>query len=352
MRAAGRSATLGSLIIWLAAAGLTAQQPGERPVPRSAPGVSGAAFRRIEAARRAAGAEWETVFRVTCGGALSFAGPPRVPPARSNTPPPVEEWHRDPVKVFDNLYYVGMQEHSAWAITTTDGIIIVDALYDYSVAHSVEQGLRTLGLNPAEIKYVLVTHAHADHAGGAKYLQEKFGARVVMSAADYELLSQQNPPWLPRHDVTATDAMPLTLGDVTIALHVTPGHTLGTLSMVFPVRDRGRRHLVATWGGTGFNFGADAMRLSTYAAQAGRMKLIAMQHKADVLLSNHTQLDASDRKLPMMSSRGAGAHPFVIGTDAVGRYFDVVGSCAGAGERIVLERGKFGAGVGGAAPSQ
>ncbi len=83
-----------------------------------------------------------------------------------------ETWHAEPAKVFDNLYYVGMTEYSAWAITTTQGIILIDAVYDYSVEDEVVEGLKKLGLNPADIKYVLISHGHLDHAGGAKLLQE------------------------------------------------------------------------------------------------------------------------------------------------------------------------------------
>lgn len=123
--------------------------------------------------------------------------------------------------MFDNLYYVGMTEYSAWAITTSDGIIVLDAIYDYSVAEEVTGGLTKLGLDPKAIKYVIVSHGHLDHAGGAKYLQETYGARLIMSAADYDLLDQQNPSWKPKRDMAATDGMKLTLGDTTLTLITT-----------------------------------------------------------------------------------------------------------------------------------
>jgi hypothetical protein len=80
-------------------------------------------------------------------------------------------------KVFDNLYFLGMYRVLGWAITTSQGIILLDAIYDYSIEAEVDEGLRKLGLNPADIKYVIVSHGHLDHAGGAKFLQEKYGAR-------------------------------------------------------------------------------------------------------------------------------------------------------------------------------
>ena len=86
------------------------------------------------------------------------------------------------------LYWVGMTEYSAWAVTTSEGIIVIDPLYGYSVEEEIVTGLTKLGLDPKSIRYVVVSHAHQDHVGGAALLQQR-GARVVMSAADWEYLA-------------------------------------------------------------------------------------------------------------------------------------------------------------------
>jgi len=193
-----------------------------------------------------------------------------------------------------------------------------------------------LGLNPADIKYVIVSHGHLDHAGGAKYVQEKYGARLIMGAADYDLMDQQNPSWKPKRDMMATDGMKLTLGDFTMTLYVTPGHTEGTISTVFPVRDGKNTHVVATWGGTAFNFGPNRPRLMSYAQQAQRFREIATKARADILLSNHTNFDGSRVKLPAVKARKPGErHPYVIGDDAVRRYLTVVNECARAAIEVV-----------------
>jgi metallo-beta-lactamase class B len=129
---------------------------------------------------------------------------------------------------------------------------------------------------------VLVSHAHLDHAGGAKFLQEKYGARILMSAADWDLLEQQNPPWKPKRDMVVTDGQKLTLGDTTLTMYITPGHTPGTVSSIVPVFDNGQRHIAAAWGGTAFNFGPDKARLQTYAASAARFRDIVTKAGADV----------------------------------------------------------------------
>jgi metallo-beta-lactamase class B len=247
------------------------------------------------------------------------------------TVPPRESWHAEPVKVFDNLYFVGMTEFSAWAVTTSEGIIVIDPLFDYSVEDEIVEGLRKLGLDPADIEYVLVSHGHLDHVGGAKLLQERFGARVLLTAADWDLLERDNPPWKPRRDMEITDGQKLTLGDTTLTMYFTPGHTNGTVSTLIPLRDGGTRHTAALWGGTLFNFGPDAERFTAYAASALKFRDLAAAAGADVLLSNHTDYDGTKEKLPRVATRAAGApHPYVVGAESIRRYLTVANECAQA----------------------
>jgi metallo-beta-lactamase class B len=257
------------------------------------------------------------------GGGRRGGGPPP-PPAR-------ETWYAEPAKVFDNLYFVGMTEFSSWAVTTSDGIIIIDPVFDYSVEAEVVEGLKKLGFDPATIKYVLISHGHLDHAGGAKLLQERFGARVLMAGPDWDMLEKQSPAWKPKRDMDVADGQTLTLGDTTLTLYRTPGHTDGTVSTIIPVRDGSRRHVAALWGGTLFNFGPDRARFNAYAQSAARFREIAEKAGADVLLSNHTDYDGSKTKLPAVAKRQPGApHPYVVGTESVRRYLTVANECAQA----------------------
>jgi metallo-beta-lactamase class B len=296
----------------------------------------------IAAAKAAAGAEHAGLFEAVCDTARSViqqaAAPPRAGGpgrgARAGGPPaspPRDRWHAEPQKVFDNMYFVGQTEFSAWAITTSAGIILLDAIFDYSIEDEVVGGLKTLGLDPGQIKYVIVSHGHLDHAGGAKFLQERVGARLIMTAADYDLMDHDNPVWKPKRDIVATDGYKLTLGDTTLTLYVTPGHTEGTISTLIPVKDGGRPHVAAAWGGTLFNFGPIKPRLVAYAASADRFRDIAAKAGADIILSNHTIYDGSKTKLPAVAARKAGErHPYVVGADSVGRYLTTVRECAQA----------------------
>jgi metallo-beta-lactamase class B len=248
------------------------------------------------------------------------AGPTTTPPAR--TAPERSTWHVEPVKVFDNLYFVGEKEYSSWAVTTSEGIILLDTIWDYSVEDEIVGGLKKLGLDPAQIKYALVTHGHIDHVGGAKFL----------SAADWDLVKKSpRIPTKPRRDMVATDGQKLTLGDTTITLYLTPGHTLGTVSALIPVKDNGKPHLVAEWGGTGFNFEHSRTRFETYAASAARFGDIVAKSGADVLIANHTNLDGSKTKLPALAARKPGEeNPYVIGNGSVRGYVKVAEECARA----------------------
>jgi metallo-beta-lactamase class B len=294
----------------------------------------------VALAKTAAGEDYQNLFNFLCAtpaprggggrGAAAGAGAQRGQGGgqRQAGPPERSTWYAEPVKAFDNLYFVGQSEYSVWALTTSEGIILLDAIFDYSVEDEVDGGLKKLGLDPTKVKYAIVSHAHPDHYAGAKFLQDRYGAHVIMSAADWDVLDRANST-KPKRDMVATDGQKLTLGDTTVTMYVTPGHTPGTISSVFPVKDNGRTHTVALWGGTGLN--ADRESLQNYIASAKRFIDIARQARADVILSNHTDWDRSKVNLPMVAKRAVGsANPYVTNNDSVLRYLKVAEECATA----------------------
>jgi metallo-beta-lactamase class B len=296
----------------------------------------------MAAARVAAQQDFTEVFDSSCGLMRPSTVFNRVPAPRP-VPADRSTWHLEPAKVFDNLYFVGQAEYSAWAITTSDGIIVLDAIFDYSVEDAVIGGLAKLGLDPKTIKYVVISHGHGDHVGGARILQDR-GARIVMGAADWELLDRTTTSFAkPRRDVVATDGQKLTLGDTSVTLHLTPGHTPGTLSAFVPVKDGRATHVAAFWGGTAFNWvlrpetyvtpeRPATFWFDTYAASARRFRDLARGAGAEVLISNHTKYDGTMAKVAALRTRAAnGAHPYVIGHASVQRFFTVVEECARAG---------------------
>jgi metallo-beta-lactamase class B len=163
-----------------------------------------------------------------------------------------------------------------------------------------------LGLDPTKIKYVVVTHGHADHYAGAPYLQSRLGARILMSAADWEFMQSQRNPNRPTRDMVVTDGQRLTLGDATLTLYLTPGHTPGTISLLVPVKDGGREHLAAMWGGTAFNFSRTPENFRTYGNSAQRFSDIVGKAPVDVVLTNHPDNSRVMEKIAALQTRSPG----------------------------------------------
>jgi metallo-beta-lactamase class B len=253
----------------------------------------------------------------------------------------------EPGKAFDNLYYVGAAWVSAWAIRTSQGVILIDALNNNREAEQlIDGGLRKLGMDPAQIKYVIVTHVHGDHYGGATHFQQKYGTRVVMSEADWKTaetkLEVNSKNWgpLPKRDVSAKEGDKVTLGDTSVTVHITPGHTLGTISPAFDVTSGGKVHHVLLWGGTAFNFGNNVARLDSYAEGTERMAKLAEAQGIDVMISNHSGYDGAIDKVAALRRQGSmEPNPFVIGTPAVVRGLHAMGECARAQkDRFLIQK--------------
>ena len=281
----------------------------------------------LAAAKAAAGFDFTGTLARIC------IAPQTGPGADVRPPPPPDRatWFTEPAKVFDNLYFVGTKIHSSWALTTSEGIILIDTLYDYASEEAIVGGLKKLGLDPAAVKYVIITHAHGDHVGGAKLMQDR-GARIVMGGPDWDAIEKsvnQYPNGKPKRDIVAMDGAQVTLGDASVTLVLTPGHTPGTVSMFFQVKDGGRPLTVAYSGGTAFNFPNDVPHFDTYIASQRKMAERAGSQNATVLMSNHSEFDNAVTKIKMLAARKAGEpHPFELGREAVQRYFKVMDECA------------------------
>jgi metallo-beta-lactamase class B len=289
-----------------------------------APGARGGA--EAQGARGAAGAQ----------GARGAAGTPAARGAGgAPAAPDRANWYASPYKVFDNLYWLGTRQHSSWALRTSEGIIIIDTNFAWATQPEIIDGLTTLGLNPRDIKYVIISHAHGDHDQGAAELQSRFGAKVVMGAADWEATLKRPPTaagGVPKRDIAVgPDGEKLTLGDTTITIVSTPGHSPGTLSYVFPVKDEGRTVMVAYSGGTLTGaFGTDGARWDEYIASQRKIAKAAADAGASVLLSNHSEYDGAYTKARLAGlKREVGEqNPFIVGADGVQRYFTVMTECA------------------------
>ena len=241
--------------------------------------------------------------------------------------PPKEDWFAEGGQVFDNLYMLTTKMNSAWAVKTSEGIILLDTLFGYAAQDAIVDGLKKVGLNPADIKYIVVSHAHGDHDGSVKFLQDTYKAHVIMGPKDWELSGREADP--PRHDIEATDGQKLTLGDTTITIYVTPGHTGGTLSFLVPVKDHGQAHLAMEWGGTALSAATSKEMLESYISNAKRLKDISDGQGADVIIGNHTEYnDALNRLERTKARKESEPNPWIVGKREVETYLTVVEECA------------------------
>jgi metallo-beta-lactamase class B len=278
----------------------------------------------LSSAKLAARLDWSGTF-------LRLCVPPALPGATAAGPPPRDTWHAEPARVADNLYFLGTKIHNAWAIVGSGGIIIIEALYDYAAADEIIGGMKKLGLDINKVKYVILSHAHADHDGGAKLLQDTVpGVHLVYGAEDWETIdkSTNHAGGKPKHDMVGVDGMKISVGDVFVQIVTTPGHTPGTLSFLFEVKDNGKPLRVAYVGGTAIPFNADAAFYDGYMGSSRKMAKAAADFGATVLMSNHTEFDNGFfRAHAAANRRSAEANPYEVGKDAVARYFAVVRDC-------------------------
>jgi len=219
-----------------------------------------------------------------------------------------------PFQVFDNLHYVGIDWVGAWILETSEGLILFDSLYGPFV-EVLLKNIQDAGFDPKDIEYILVSHAHFDHSGGAKALKDLTGARVGMVEGDWKAIEAEVQPQFtdtepfPR-DLVIQDGDTITLGDTTIACYATPGHTTGVLSMAFTVYDNGKPHKAFSFGGVGLNF-SGVERTEMYIQSVKRLQ--AMQG-IEVNIPNHAAMGRVFERNEQLKAREEGdPHPFVDG---------------------------------------
>jgi metallo-beta-lactamase class B len=280
---------------------------------------------RLDALRKTAGSEWAEAFDFICA----------VNPNRANRP---DDPEIEPTRVFDNLAVVGRTSTAVWIVTTSAGVVLIDAGYEDQIDSVLLKGLKAVGVDPARVTHVIVGHGHADHFGGAPYFQQR-GARIVMGAPDWDLLDAAPGPSrgaaAPRpaaplkRDIAVTDGQTLTVGDVTFTFAMIPGHTPGSLGIVFPVKDGGTTRTAGLFGGSILTPGRIPDEgLRQYIASIEHWAKVTREKNVDVEIQNHPLYDGFAAKLQRLKSRAPGQpNPFVVGRDAYQRFLDVMSGC-------------------------
>jgi len=271
----------------------------------------------LDKTKAIAGSDWSETFDFFCA----------MNPTRANRPDdPVIE----PAKVLDNLYVIGRTSTAVWAITTSAGIVLIDAGYGDQLESVLLPGMKKLGLDPAQVKYVIVGHGHADHFGGAAYFQQR-GARVVVAGPDWDLIekSPAGPVQPPKRDVVAVEGQPITIGDVAFTPVMIPGHTPGSMGLVFPVKDGRTTRIAGIFGGSILTPGRltnDGMK--QYIESVNHWAEVTKRMKVDVEIQNHPMYDNFLTKLDRLKQRKPGQpNPFVVGADSYQHFLGVMSGC-------------------------
>ena len=229
-------------------------------------------------------------------------------------------------RFFDNLSYIGNEGVGCFLLETTDGLVCFDNM-EPDDAEYIEQGIRDLGYDPAELKHILITHGHLDHFGNAVYFQKKYGTKLWMSeidevwAKDLDALPRKNVMVPLEFDMDGhlEDEMIFRVGDAEIECIYTPGHTPGGMSFIFTVYDEGRPHTCALWGGTGPR--KTLQENEQLLASIHKFQKRTTARGVDVAISTHPFMDNSVARLALCRQVSDGVpNPFVIGQDANRRF--------------------------------
>jgi metallo-beta-lactamase class B len=326
-----RSSTRGAVVVMMCAAAVClAAQQNQPPAP--AKPDSPAIIEQLERLKKSVGPRWADAVHFWC----------EAPRANRPDDPAIQ-----PAKIFDNVYAIGNVGTVAYVIQTSAGLMMIDALGANQVESDLLPGFTKLGLDPSQVKTILVGHGHADHFGGSAYFQQKFGSKVYVSAADWTLMETPPrgrgagpggpaPAAPPKRDGELRDGDSVTLGNVSVGAVAVPGHTPGSMGFIIAVLDRGERHVAALFGGSWLTPGLlNDAAMQSYIASVAHFREATVAAGVDAWLQNHPLMVPFQDWLTRLSSRGRNdSNPFVVGRSEYQKFLDVMDGCS----RIALAR--------------
>ncbi|MBF9043726.1 MBL fold metallo-hydrolase [Rhodobacterales bacterium HKCCE4037] len=270
-------------------------------------------------------------------------------------PPDLGQWlntpgaqYVEPWSPFDNVDYVGVCWVSAWLVHTDEGSVLIDTLYG-PFRQTLIDNIASTGTDLADIRYVLMTHGHFDHVGGAATLEPLLpNATFVMTQGGWDealesaAASQGTPrAWeMIEPDMVVADGDEITLGENSFTVVETPGHTWGTASYVYDVRDGDDTYRAITIGGLGLNAIEGPTQVEAYIESVDRVRsLVEMRNMGiDVHLTTHGFSNNLDEDRQLLAARAPG-EPNVL-VDPEGLLAQIEYLRGRAVERLEQERGE------------
>lgn len=254
-----------------------------------------------------------------------------------------ERRYVEPFRIFGNVYYVGDSWVCVHLIDTGDGLLLIDA-GNVGAAAMLVHAIWSLGFDPADVKWIILSHGHLDHIGAANFFRRMFGTRIYMGAPDAEMFEnrpalcilQDNPDIsesLCPIDVKIQDGDVITFGNVTVNCRLVPGHTEGCVALFFDVTENGVTRRAGYYGGFGLNtlqteFLHDIGDFSCQARKTYLKSLASVRNEhVDLFLGNHTSNNKTLEKRDLLK-KGEGENPFIDPTAWAAYLDDRASACS------------------------
>ena len=231
----------------------------------------------------------------------------------------------EPFRIAGNFYYVGANDAAAFLITGPQGHVVIDGGYP-GTAPMIMESIQKLGFAVRDVKVLLNSEPHSDHAGGLAALQKASGARLFASEASaYSIASGGDDPdillplrpfvWIgilgypaARVDHRFQDGDTIRVGSLSLTAHITGGHTRGCTSWSFPVRE-GERVLNVVSACSLIVLGA--VRYPEQGADLERSFRVLRGLPADIWVSSHARLWGRYRKFAARDTAASPVAPFI-----------------------------------------
>ena len=210
----------------------------------------------------------------------------------------------EPIRILDNLWFVGCFSASSHLIDTGEGLILLDTGYEDTTFLLVDS-IYKLGYKPTDVRYIIHTHWHDDHTGATAGFVKISGAKTMISEKDAPKSQQYFIP-----DILLKDGDVVTLGNTSIRIVETPGHTYGTISLFFDAKEGEHIYHVGMFGGAGCNtlkkghFDYPQCR-EDYRASLGTLR----KEPVEVFIGNHVWNNDTENK--GLARKNGGENPFV-----------------------------------------
>ena len=226
-----------------------------------------------------------------------------------------------PHKVAGNIYYVGSEGLSSYLITTPQGHILINSSFERTVP-IIRKAVEALGFKFSDVKILLTSHAHGDHAEGTALIKELTGAKIMVMQGDEGIVESggqgdfqyTNKNWKPcKVDRVLKDRDEVKLGGTTLVARLTPGHTRGCTTWTMKVREQDKELLAVVVGSPNVNPGYQLVGNVKYPAIAedyARAFKIWKELKADIFLGAHGAYYDMAAKYEKLKNGGAG-NPFI-----------------------------------------